>query len=58
MLELLRRAWLDERGQDIPEYALMLTLVLLIALAAITAIGNNASAIFQAVADALKAATP
>ena len=42
MKRLLKRLWTEEAGQDLTEYAL---LVVLIALAAVAAIGQFASAI-------------
>ncbi len=53
--DLLRRMGSDDRGQDIAEYALMLTVILLIVVAAVTAIGTNANAVFNAVAGQLTA---
>ncbi len=55
MADLLRKLWSDDRGQDIAEYALMLTVILLIVVAAVTAIGTNANAVFNAVAGQLTA---
>jgi Flp pilus assembly pilin Flp len=49
----LRKLWSDDRGQDIAEYALMLTVILLIVVAAVTAIGTNANTIFNSVAGRL-----
>ena len=53
MNTLINAFWLDDNGQDIAEYALMLTVVLLIVAAAVTAIGTNANAIFNNVASKL-----
>ena len=53
MNELLHRFWAEDDGQDIAEYALMLTTILLIVVATVSAIGNNANAIFNAVAGQL-----
>ncbi len=53
MLKILRAIWKDDGGQDIAEYALMLAVILLIVVGAITAIGNNANGIFNAVAGQL-----
>jgi pilus assembly protein Flp/PilA len=55
MLSLLRQLWQDEQGQDIAEYALMLTVILLIVVAAVTSIGTNANTIFNSVAGRLTA---
>ncbi len=53
MTQLLRSMWMDDNGQDVAEYALMLTLILLVALAGISAIGANAGNIFNEVATQL-----
>ncbi len=45
----------DDRGQDIAEYALMLTVILLIVIASVTAIGGNANNMFNAAASQLSA---
>ncbi len=56
MLELLRHVWIDDDGQDIAEYALMLAVVLLIVVAAVSAIGTNANSVFNAAASQLTSA--
>jgi pilus assembly protein Flp/PilA len=55
MLSILRSLWNDDQGQDIAEYGLMLAVVLLIVVAAVTAIGTNANTIFNSVASQLSA---
>jgi pilus assembly protein Flp/PilA len=46
MTEILRNIWIDDDGQDVAEYALMLAVVLLVVLTAVQAIGTNANTIF------------
>jgi Flp pilus assembly pilin Flp len=53
--KLLYQVWNDDEGQDIAEYALMLTVILLIVVGAVTAIGTNANTIFNNVATQLTA---
>ena len=53
MSEMLKNFWLDDGGQDVPEYALMLALILIISIAAITTIGTNANTIFTNVGTAM-----
>ncbi len=53
MLSTLWSIWNDDQGQDIAEYALMLTVILLIVVAAVSAIGTNANSVFTAVANKL-----
>jgi pilus assembly protein Flp/PilA len=48
----------SEEGQAMVEYALILALVSVIAIAALTAIGTNVNLIFGAVRDALAAVAP
>ncbi|MBV9610582.1 MAG: hypothetical protein JO187_13555 [Acidobacteria bacterium] len=45
--------WHDDTAQDIAEYALMLTVILLIVAATVSSIGTNAQTIFSNVANAL-----
>ena len=49
------KIWNDDQGQDIAEYALMLTVILLIVVASLTSIGTSASSIFNTVASQLSA---
>jgi len=53
MKKLLHRLWADDDRQDIAEYALMLTTILLIVAATVAAIGNNSNTVFSAVAGKL-----
>jgi Flp pilus assembly pilin Flp len=45
-----RHIWLDEQGQDIAEYAVMLAVILVIVIGAIRLIGGNANNVFSSVA--------
>ena len=47
MLEMLRRVWSEDDGQDIAEYAMMLAVILLIVAATVSTIGNNANTVFS-----------
>ncbi len=55
MLQTLWRVWMDDGGQDVAEYALMLAVVLLIVVASVSAIGTNANTVFNSAASALTA---
>jgi pilus assembly protein Flp/PilA len=58
MRNLLRHArhfLVNEDGPTAVEYAVMLALIIVVCLTAITAIGTNANATFQSVADKLPA---
>jgi len=54
MADILRRAWLDDDGQDIAEYAVMLAVILVIVVGSIRLIGSNASNVFSAAASSIK----
>jgi Flp pilus assembly pilin Flp len=46
--------WLDEEGQDIAEYAVMLAVILVIVVGTVRLIGSNASNVFSQVGSALQ----
>lgn len=54
MTEVVRNLWLNDEGQDIAEYALMLAVILVIVILTVQAIGTNANLIFSKAASALK----
>lgn len=54
MVEILRGAWLDDHGQDIAEYAVMLAVILVIVVGSIRLIGPNANNVFSAVSSSLQ----
>lgn len=53
MLEFCRRAWTEEQGQDIAEYAVMLAVILVLVVGTIRLIGGNANNAFSATASAV-----
>ncbi len=53
MRSLLRNLWLDDAGQDVAEYAVLLAVCLVLVIGAVYAIGNNATQYFVAVAEKL-----
>ena len=53
MHRLVSRLWSDDQGQDLIEYALMLTLILLVSVAAIQGIGTQVGNIFTSVNNSL-----
>ena len=53
LIDLVDLATRDESGQDLLEYALLVALIALVAVAAITSTGEKASDIFQAISDKL-----
>jgi Flp pilus assembly pilin Flp len=53
MFGLLRELWLEEKGQDIAEYAVMLAVILIIVVGTVRLIGSNANNAFSAVASSI-----
>ena len=51
--QTIRRIFLDEAGQDIAEYAVMLSVILLIVIGTVKLIGTNANSTFSNVASNL-----
>jgi Flp pilus assembly pilin Flp len=49
----LRKFWLDDEGQDIAEYAVMLAVILVIVVGTIRLIGSNANNVFSNVASSI-----
>jgi pilus assembly protein Flp/PilA len=47
MTRLLWRLWREEQGQDLVEYALLLVLIALVAVASITTVGKAVSNAFS-----------
>ena len=54
MTEFLFKAWRQEEGQDVAEYAVMLAVVLVIVVGTVRLIGSNASNVFSQVGSALQ----
>jgi Flp pilus assembly pilin Flp len=53
VLDLLRRIWANDQGQDIAEYAVMLAVIIVISVGTIKLIGANANNVFSGVASQL-----
>ncbi len=53
-MELIRRLWREEEGQDIAEYAVMLAVILVIVVGTIRLIGSNANNVFSSVASSIQ----
>ena len=53
MLDLVRRMWSNDEGQDIAEYAVMLAVILVIVVGTIRLIGSNANNVFSQTASAI-----
>ncbi len=53
MVEFLRNICVDDQGQDIAEYAVMLAVILVLVIGTVRLIGRNANNAFSAVASTL-----
>lgn len=53
MRDILRSLWLEDAGQDIAEYAVMLAVILVIVVGTIRLIGGNANNVFSSVASSI-----
>lgn len=53
MLSIFRRLGLEEEGQDIAEYAVMLAVILVIVVGTIRLIGGSANNVFSQVASSI-----
>jgi len=49
----LRQIWLDDQGQDIAEYAVMLAVILVIVVGTIRLVGSQANNVFSETASAI-----
>jgi Flp pilus assembly pilin Flp len=54
MLKVLRRSWIDDEGQDIAEYAVMLAVILVIVIGTIRLVGSNANNVFSSAASSIQ----
>jgi Flp pilus assembly pilin Flp len=54
MKYLIRNFWLDEGGQDIAEYSVMLAVILVIVVGTVRLIGSNANNVFSQVSSAIQ----
>jgi Flp pilus assembly pilin Flp len=53
-MELVRKLWSEQDGQDIAEYAVMLAVILVIVVGTIRLIGSNANNVFSNVASSIQ----
>ena len=53
-MDLLKRVWMDESGQDIAEYAVMLAVILVIVVGTIRLVGSNANTVFSETASSIQ----
>ena len=50
----LRRLWLEQDGQDIAEYAVMLAMILVLVVGTVRLVGSNANNVFSAAASSIQ----
>lgn len=55
MMQKVRELWISEEGATATEYAVMLALIIIVAIAAITLLGNKVNNTFQNIANRLPA---
>jgi Flp pilus assembly pilin Flp len=53
IIDLSKRLWQEQEGQDIAEYAVMLAVILVIVIGTIRLIGGNANNVFSSVASSI-----
>ncbi len=53
-MQLVKRLWQEQDGQDIAEYAVMLAVILVIVVGTIRLIGSNANTVFSNVASSIQ----
>jgi Flp pilus assembly pilin Flp len=53
-VEILRSIWLNDEGQDIAEYAVMLAVILVIVIGTVRLVGGTANNIFSEVGSELR----
>jgi Flp pilus assembly pilin Flp len=54
MKKWLQYLWVEDRGQDIAEYAVMLAVILVIVVGTIRLVGTNANNVFSSVASSVQ----
>jgi Flp pilus assembly pilin Flp len=54
MPEWSHRLWIEEQGQDIAEYAVMLAVILALVVSTIRLVGSNTNNVFSSVASSVQ----
>jgi Flp pilus assembly pilin Flp len=54
MSALVKRLWVEDRGQDIAEYAVMLAVILVVVVGTIRLVGSNSNNVFSSVASSIQ----
>ena len=53
VIKTIRQLWVEESGQDVAEYAVMLAVILVIVIGTVKLIGGNANNVFSQVGSQL-----
>lgn len=53
-MQMLYKLWIEDSGQDIAEYAVMLAVILVLVVGTIRLVGSNANNAFSSVASSLQ----
>ena len=53
VIETIRQLWVEDQGQDVAEYAVMLAVILILVVATVRLVGSNANNAFSQVGSAL-----
>jgi Flp pilus assembly pilin Flp len=54
MVQFVRKLWVEDAGQDIAEYAVMLAVILVLVVGTIRLIGSNANNVFSNTASSIQ----
>ena len=55
VIKTIRQLWIEESGQDVAEYAVMLAVILVIVIGTVKLIGGNANNVFSQVGSQMAA---
>jgi Flp pilus assembly pilin Flp len=55
VIQTIRQLWVEESGQDVAEYAVMLAVILVIVIGTVKLIGGNANNVFSQVGSQMAA---
>lgn len=53
VINAIRKLWVEESGQDVAEYAVMLAVILVIVIGTVRLIGSNANNVFSQVGSSM-----
>jgi pilus assembly protein Flp/PilA len=57
MTEIIRSMWMNDEGQDLVEYALLIALIAIVVVAALIPLGTKISSVFSRIDDCLSTPT-